>query len=341
MSEKSQQIMINISTLTILKIIGFFLLLWFLYIIKDILIILFVSILFATAFNPFVDWLNKKKIPRALGVLIIYFILLSILFTVIVLLIPPLSEQIRQISQTYPSLWQRFLDIFPGSTSPINSGENIQSFFESLRDIFANKSLSNIFTLFGSAFDGLISFILIFVLTFYFLVEEEAIKKAFHYITPPQYIPYLNNLITRIQDRMGKWLRGELILMIVVGCMTLIGLKILQVKYFLVLALIAAIFELIPYLGPILAAIPAIIIASVESLWKGIAVIILYWLIQQLENHIIVPKVMQKVIGLNPIIVILVILIGARLAGFIGIMVSVPAAAALSVIIKNIFGKET
>jgi len=344
MSENSQKnVTINISIASILRVIGFFLLLWFLYIIKDILVAIFVAMLLATALGPIVGSMQKRGIPRPLAVVVIYLVLLSVLGGIVALLIPPLTEQIQQAAKNFPMLWERFIQLFSSENVRVYSErlevkESIGNALESLQSMFG-QSASSVYSFASTIFGNIVSVILVFVLTFYFIIEEGAIKKGFRAFTPPKYQPYLNDLITRMQDRIGRWLRGMMILVLIVGGMTLVGLRILDVKYFLLLAIIAGMFELIPYLGPILAAIPAAFIAFADSPMKGLAVIILYWLIQQTENHFIVPKVMQRVIGLNPIVVIIVILIGARLAGFVGIVVAVPTAAALSVIIKDVFEK--
>lgn len=339
---KKQHVVVHISTFSIVKVLGFLILFWFLYFILDILVVILVATLLATAFNPMVNWMQMKKIPRPLGVILIYACLFALFFGTVALLIPPLTIEIQQITANFPILWERFSDLASGQGQyPLDSqiAESINKGLGSIENILSS-SATNAFGFIRNVFGNVISFILIFVLSFYFLVQEDAIKKAFRNFTPPKYKPYLNDLITRMQERVGQWLRGEIILVFVVGILSLIGLKILNVKYFMVLALLSGLLELIPYIGPVVAAIPAVFIAGGESLWKGVAVVILFWLIQQMENHIIVPKVMQKAIGLNPIIIILVILIGARVQGFIGVLIAVPSAAALSVLIKDIFEKD-
>lgn len=347
-NQAEKTITIRVSTGTILKIIGFILLLVFLYYVLDIIVVILVATLIATALNPLVNWFQSKKIPRPLGVIIIYICIAVLFFGIIALLIPPVTSEIQQIAANFPALWERFtaslaenrnLELEKQITESVNKG--LGSLQEVLR-----SSATDIFSFIKNIFGNVVSFILIFVLTFYFLVQEDAIKKAFRNFTPQKYQPYLNDLITRMQERVAQWLRGEIILIFVVGLLTLVGLKILGIKYFLVLALFAGVLEVVPYIGPVIAAIPAAFIALSESFWKGVAVIILFWLIQQMENHVIVPKVMQKVVGLNPIIIIIVILIGARLLGFVGILIAVPLSAALSVLAKDIFawkeiGKET
>ncbi|MBU4332000.1 AI-2E family transporter, partial [Patescibacteria group bacterium] len=138
-----------------------------------------------------------------------------------------------------------------------------------------------------------------------------------------------------MQKKIGSWLRGQVILMIIIGILSYIGLLILGVRYALLLALFAGLMEIIPYIGPIFGAVPAVFIALTQSPIKGLLVIVLYLIIQQLENNLIVPKIMKRAVGLNPIVVILVILIGGKIAGIVGALIAVPVATAFSVMLKD------
>lgn len=334
--ENKTDMYIHIPVLTILKILGVLIAIYFLYSIKDVVMVIFVATLLAMAFSPMVDWLSKKRIPRPLGIIIIYLILFIIFFGVIALIIPPLIEEVAQITQHFPALWEKFMQSFSSDGTNPQESEIIYAInqgLSSMKDALAS-STSNVFSMIRTVFGNIISFILILVLAFYFLVQEGAIRRAIKYLTPPEYHANVYSIISKMQDRIGRWLRGEMILVLVVGILILIGLKILNVKYFLVLALLAGIMEVIPYVGPFISAVPAVFIAFSDSIWKGLAVIVLYWIVQQMENHIIVPKVMQKAIGLNPIIIILAILIGAKLFGFLGVVIAVPTIAAGSVLVK-------
>lgn len=340
MSESNEQIVIfKVATTTLLKIVGIIIALWFIYLIRDILIIIFIAGLLASAFDPFVTFLQKRRIPRPLGIIILYLGVFSILTLLIALLIPPLSEQIGQIASNFPSYWEKISDYFIGLKAYSESQgilDNIKNALNSMENTFS-KSAGGIFIFVGNIFGNIISFILVLVLTFYFLVQEDAIKRGFRAMVPEKYHPYLVDLIGRMQQRLVQWLRGELLLGLIIGFMVLVGLKLLGIRYFLVLALIAGFFELIPYIGPVLGAIPGVFLAFMQSPLKGLAALILYWLIQQLENYLIVPKVMQRAISLNPIVIIIVILIGAKIAGFVGVLLAVPTAAAFSVLVKDIF----
>ena len=175
------------------------------------------------------------------------------------------------------------------------------------------------------------------VITFYMTVEEDGLKKFVRSIAPIEYQPYLVQKTNRIQIKMGGWLRGQLILMLIVGTLSFIGLTILGVPYALVLAVFAGLAEFVPFLGPIIAAVPAVFFAFSDSPWKAVGVIIFYTVLQQLENQVIVPKVMQKAVGLNPIVVITVMLVGAKVAGLMGILLAVPATTIAWIFIGDLF----
>ncbi|MEI6597353.1 MAG: AI-2E family transporter, partial [bacterium] len=181
----------------------------------------------------------------------------------------------------------------------------------------------------------LVAFILVFVLTFYMTVEEQATKRLVRSLVPLKHQPYLTNLMNRMQDKIGLWLRGQLILSLVIFVLVWIGLTILGVKYAVVLALLAGVMEIVPYLGPIISAIPAVFIAFTQYPMLAVGVLILYYLIQFAENHILVPQVMRRTVGLNPVITIVALLVGAKIAGILGIALAVPVTTAIGVAVGD------
>ena len=178
------------------------------------------------------------------------------------------------------------------------------------------------------------------VITFYMTIEEDGLKKFVRSIAPIEYQPYLVQKTNRIQVKMGGWLRGQLILMFIIGSLTYVGLLILDVPYALVLAIFAGLAEFVPFLGPLIAAVPAVFFSFSDSPWKAFGVVIFYIVLQQLENQVIVPKVMQKAVGLNPIVVIIVMLIGAKVAGLVGILLAVPATTIAWIFFADIFERK-
>lgn len=315
---------IDIPSLTILKIILILLALGFLYLVRDILLLLAVAIVIAAAINPIVDWLKKHGLPRLLGVIIVYLLILGILGFIITLVFPSLAFQIKQLGINLPIYLEKIglEDWWPRL--------NLEGIGEQIGQA-ASSVLATTINIFG----GLFSAIVILIISIYLVAQEEGIRKFITSITPRKHQAYVLDLVARIQKKMGRWLRGQLVLALIVGLLTFIGLSILQMPYALVLALIAGVLELLPYIGPILSAIPAIIIGFLQSPLSGLLVFILYVLIQQLENHLIVPQVMKRVLGLNPVVTIIAVLMGFKLAGILGAILAIPVAAAIAVFARD------
>lgn len=332
----------NISTFTIIKIILVFILFYFLFLIREILAILFVSLILASAVDPWVDWMESKKIPRGAGILIIYLTMFLVVGGVIGLIIPPIVEQTNDLIENFPRIFEKIVSAFSALKEySIKHGildeikNNFGTFSENIQG-----AAGGIFSTVSGIFGGIFTFFLVLVITFYMVVEENALKKIVWSIAPTQHQVYIMRLVNRMQRKVGLWLRGQLILSLIIFCLTYLALLILDVKYALVLALIAGLTEFVPYLGPILASIPAIFLSFTQAPTLAIFVAIVYYIIQLVENNIIVPKLMQKVVGLNPIVSIAVLMIGFKVAGVPGAILSIPVATAVNVLVKDLFEQK-
>lgn len=339
---KRETMHVDISSLTILKVVLVFLLLYFIYKISDILVILFVSLVLASAIDPWVDWFQKKKLPRVLGIVVIYFFVIGFVGVSIYLIIPPIISQINELSNNFPQYFERMISSFSSFKEYASSHGIAENIKQSLNAFSSNlqTAASGVFSTVSGIFGNIVSFLLILVITFYMAAEESAMKKIIRSIVPEQHQPYVMQLTNRMQQKIGLWLRGQLILSLILFSLTLVGLTILGVDYALVLAIISGLSEFVPYLGPIIAAIPAVFLAFTQSPMLAIFVLILYAVIQWVESNIIVPKIMQKVVGLNPIVSIVVLLVGFKLAGIIGAILSIPVATAVSVFINDLFERR-
>lgn len=325
--DTNRQVSIDISASTIVKILVVLLLVLFVNSIRDVLLLVFISLVLAAAIDPSITALERRGVPRGFGVAIIYIVLLAVVSLVIVLLIPVLIEQTQQFAKQVPSLYNQLFSAFQSvSDSAVVSGlqRALESFSQSLGNI-TSGFFSHVFGFFG----GLFAFFGVLVMTFYLTMEEKGMKKVALDMAPVRYRPYLTKLFNRIEERLGRWLRGQLLLGFIIFLLTLIGLWILRVDYLFVLALIAGISELVPAVGPFIGAIPAVLVAlsggalsghPIDAVW----VMLLYVVIQQLENHLIVPRVMASATGLNPVLVIIALLVGAKLAGLVGVILAVP-----------------
>jgi len=333
------QYRVNITVGSIFKAVIVIFLFYICYIIKDVLALLFVSLIFASAIDPWVDALYRYKIPRALSVFGIYLVAAVILAIVIVLIIPPIVQQFGAMSENFPS----YVDKVSSGYNFVKDFSSRYGFLEKIKDNLGsfnsnfNVAAESLFTTVSGIFGGIISFFIVLVITFYMAVEEDAMKKIVWSLAPPKDQAYVMQLINRMQRQVGYWLRGELILMFIVGFFTWIGLFFIpsMSEYALVLGLIAGVTEFVPYLGPILGSIPAIFLALTINPFVALLVLILYIIIQQVEGNILVPKIMERAVGLNPIISIAVLMAGLKLGGIVGGLLSIPVATAVSVAVKD------
>ncbi|MCU0678965.1 MAG: AI-2E family transporter [Planctomycetes bacterium] len=342
MEINKRPIYINITSMTIVKIILIGILFYFFYLVKDILAVLFISLILASAIDPWVDWMQKRKIPRAFGVVIIYLGLFIVVSSVIYLVIPPIIEQIRELSASFPQILEKIVTGFSALKDFSAQYGLLESVKENLGTISSNLqgAAGGVFSTVSGIFGGIFTFFLVLVITFYMVVEENAMKKIVWSVVPEEHQVRTMTLVNRMQKKVGLWLRGQLILSLIIFALVYIGLLILGVKYALVLALLAGLTEFVPYLGPVLGAIPAVFLSFTQSPMLALFVAVLFYVVQLTENNIIVPKLMQKVVGLNPIISIAVLMVGFQIAGIVGAILSIPVATATSVLVKDIFDNK-
>lgn len=328
---------IEISTGIIFKTILILLGLWFLYLVRDIIALLFISVIFVSAIDPVVDYLQGKKIPRSVSVLSIFLIIIVLVGVAFSFVIPPITRQAADLGQNYPVYSQKFTEFFGNiqrfitqSHINIDTGTILGNFGQEV----SNFS-KNIFSSTLGFFSGIISMIVVFSLTFYMTVEEDGIKKFISGIVPDQYRDYAERMTGRIKRKIGQWMLGQLALMFLVGFFSFFGLYLIDVPYALILAIFAGVMEIIPYIGPIVSAIPGVVLGFLVSPATGFLALGVYLLVQQLENHIIAPQVMKKAVGLSPITVILVLLIGAKIGGAMGAILAIPIGTAVSLFVKD------
>jgi len=332
----------TITTSTVIRIILLLTgaaLLWHL---RDLVLIVLTSIVIASAIEPASRTLVRYKIPRILSVIIVYLGFFGIFFVTIFFLLPPLFNETSSLFTSLPSYLKTIGapnalsgDIISNTQTVVNGfspGQISQDM-----DALVKGLSGNFFAAMSIMFGGVVSFILIVVFSFYFAISKEGIEDFLRVITPRKNEIYILDLWHRAKMKIGLWMQGQLLLGLLIGVMTYLGLSILGVKYALVLAVIAGIMELIPVFGPILSAVPAIAVAfSTSGLSFALIVGAMYVIIQQFENHLIYPLVVTKVVGVPPILVILALLIGFQLAGILGVLLAVPVAAAFQELFSDI-----
>jgi len=332
--------MISISFGTIAKTVLFLLFLFVLYLLRDLILVILVSIVVASAIEPVTKKLAIYRIPRVPTVVLIYLLVFGLFFVLLPFLLFPILGDLNELSSTLtqkigslPALFNSsVLGDWTGSLGTAFSFEDILSGLQSNFGSIPTGFVQLITLIFG----GFFRFILIVVISFYLAAQPNGIENFLRIITPVNREKYVVDLWKRSQRKIGSWLQGQLLLGLIIGVLVFLGLMILGVKYALVLALLAAVFELIPYFGPILSAVPAVLLGFSGSITLGVMTIGLYIIMQQFENHLIYPLVVKKIVGVPPLVVILAILIGAQLAGFLGIILAVPAAAVLMEIASDL-----
>lgn len=292
------------------------------YLIKDIFLVIVASIVIASALEPAAHWAKKRGIPRLPTILSVY-IILAILFAGLFyfLFLPLLGEVSGFISG-----FSGYADSF-STNSSIGSSLNISDLGEKLNTVLLSLSqgvISSATLLFG----GITSFVLIIILSFYLAVQDDGVGKFLRIVTPLNREKYILDLWNRSRQKIGFWMQGQMLMSVIIAVLAYLGLLLLGIPNALLLAVGAGLFEIIPLFGPILAAIPAVIIGfSAGGTSIALLVAGLFIIIQQFENQLIYPLVVKKVIGVPPMVSILALLIGAKLAGFLGMLISVPLAA--------------
>lgn len=301
---------------------------WFIVQTREIIVSIFLAYIIMAAVLPVVEYLRSKGFPKILAVLIPYFSIILAIFLLVLPLVPFVVTQIQSLINNFPRFIDMSAETFGFTINPKQVEGYINSELQTL-----GKSAVNVTT---KVFGGLFSTITIFVVSLYLLLYEDTFKKFIASLFHRDMREKAMDTLNQINFKLGAWLRGQIQLCVFIGLLSWIGLTVLGLPYALPLALLAGILEVVPTIGPIISSIPAIIIALTVSPTMAFTVTALYILIQALENQVLVPKVMQKAVGLNPVIVILGIMIGTKLMGIAGALLVIPFISFVIVLFKSL-----
>jgi predicted PurR-regulated permease PerM len=320
---------IEVSHKTIIFTIIVVLSLGLVYILRDLILELFSALLLMAILGPMVSKLSKFRIPRVISVLLTYILVVGVMAGIVSQIIPAVVDQTTSFVNALPDYLVKI-----GVTSSLSSGV--------LQSIISNigGAPGAIFQFTFSIVNNLIAILTVLVFAFYMLISRNRLEDQLGTFFGEEKKKELGNLIDTLEKKLGGWARGELILMLSIGVATYIGLRIIGIPYALPLAILGGIFEIIPFLGPILAAIPSILIGFGISPITGVGVTALTFLIHQLEGYVLVPKVMEKSVGVSPLVTLISLAVGARLAGVVGAIISVPVVITLQVLAKKYLVKE-
>ena len=313
---------VGVSYRTVVYTILTLLSLWILFVVRDVIFLLMAAFVVMAGLRPFVDRIEKFKIPRSIAIVLTYVILASVIALIATLIIPSLVSQFQKMLE---QLQEYILPLLPF----------LESSTGNLTDQIPKLS-QNVLKITTGVFSTVIGFFTFGIITFYMLVERRHFKTFLDNLIGRKAERKVSVIIVAIERKLGAWVIGQLALAVIVGVITYIGLTLLGVEFALSLSIIAGIFEIVPIIGPIISAIPAVLVALTMSPMMALLVAGLFFVVQQLENNIFVPIVMRRAVGIPPIVTILALAIGGKLAGVAGIMLAVPLVVAMQVIFQSL-----
>jgi len=342
----SRNIHIDLNTGTILRFFLIAVLLIAFYYISDVILVVMAAIVLASAMEPVIRRMKRHKVHRIISVVLLYVLIAAIIAGVLIFFLPMVINDISDFLNSLPTnislddVWSPIRDVGLsfGSASSSIAGHSLSvaEYVKGFQTLLVGTS-ANVLKTASIIFGGLLSLILIIVLSFYLSVQEEGVDEFLRIVTPVKHHDYIIDLWKRSQRKIGLWLQGQILLGIVVGVLVYLVLMVVGIPHALVLALLAGIFEIIPVFGPIISSVPAILVAFTENgVGTGFLLIGLYLIIYQFESQLFYPLVVKKVVGISPIVVILALVIGAKLAGVLGALIAVPLSAAFMEYVHDI-----
>lgn len=299
---------------------------------REALIVLFVAIIISSALDGIVSWLQRKRIPRILGTVFIFLAVLTVFALLLYAIVPTIIYELQNFLKNVSKIELPVIGQFDVS-QVVNLDKYINS-LESLVSVIFNGGGS--FLGFVTAvFGNLTMVVMVFVISFYLTINQYGVENFLRAILPITSEEHVVKIYLRVRKKLGFWFQGQIIIMLLVGAMTFFGLWVLGVKYALLIAIFAGLLGILPVVGPILAGIIAFATILPQSWVLALYSIIIFVVVQQIENHILVPLVMKKAVGISPVVVILSLLAGAQIAGFIGAILAVPVAVVFQEIILD------
>lgn len=307
-----------------------------LWILRDIALLVLTAIVIASAIEPGVVFFTKYRIHRVVAVTVMYIAVFGSLFGLVYFFLPPILTETQSFLSAAPQYLDT-LNLSPSLTGLTEtarstaSAEQSQSIFDTLFAFQAalGETSGGVVRIVSTFFGGIFALFLVIVLSFYFAVQSTGVEDFIRLVTPANHEKYATGLWVRAQKKIGQWMQGQLLLSLISGIITYLGLLILDVPYALLLAVLAAVMNLVPVFGSLIAGVFATIVAfSSGGLTLALIVAGLFVIINQFEGNLLYPLVVNKVVGIPPLLVILALLVGGSLAGFLGVVLSIPVAAA-------------
>ena len=322
---------------------------WLLYRFNQVIFTLFIAIVIGTVIRPAVAWLHQRGIPQTMGVILVYLLLLLLLIGFLLLLFPLLSEQGTTIATAMPDYYQNLRQWVVSHPNPFLASlreflpaalPKLSPVQQTEQELMASAGqVAGYVTLLAR---GIFTAIIILALAFYWTLEGPRIIRSFLLVIPQTQRESISELIAAMESKVGLYIVGQATLCTVIGLMALIAYLLMGLPNALVLALIAGVLEAVPMIGPLLGAVPAALVALSIAPDKLIWVIVATVVIQQLENSLLVPRIMKKAVGVNPFVTLLALFTFSTLFGLAGALMAIPMAAMIQLALNHfVFKQET
>jgi predicted PurR-regulated permease PerM len=314
---------------------------WALYLARGALLLVYVSVLLGIGFYPLIGLIERQRVlpigsrlPRWLAILVLYFFFVCVIAAILWMILPPFIQQLSDLWTRLPGMIDRAQDFLlaHGVIKQKLTAGQILSNAPGSPATAVTTVLSTLSTVVG----GVIGLVTIIILTFYLLVDAENIMAAYAHLFPIERRPAAMSAAREIAAKVSAWLNGHLMLAVLMGSASAIGLGAMGVPYFYVIAVIAAVGELIPIIGAIFAGIVATSIALTVSVKLAAAALIYFIILQQVESNVLVPKIMERQVGLSPVAVIVALLVGSEIHGIMGAILAIPTTVILKVIFEEL-----
>ena len=328
--EKNDKIQLEISWFSIWRVVFVFSIIALFYFTKDVFLAVLLSIVISSALDPFISFLERHKLPRVLGALFVLIFLILLVAILLYIIIPIALTELNVL-----------ITNLSNSDIPILGLEKMSEITSSFTDSISKlagmlfSGGTSLFDLISKFLGGIALTISVFVLSFYLSVDRNGVEKFLRAILPPSCEDEVLDVYFRTRLKIGEWLKGQIFLSLTIGVLVYIGLSLLGVKYSLVIAILAAVLELVPFVGPIVSGAIAVIVALSQSQIIAIYVLIFFVIIQKLEGSFLTPIFMKLTTGLNPAVILIAIIAGGQMAGVIGLILAVPGAVLIQEVINH------
>jgi predicted PurR-regulated permease PerM len=305
------------------------------WLLRDLALLVLTAIVIASAIEPGVAFFIKYRVPRFISALLVYVLVFGSVFSLLYFFFPPIIADAANFLSAAPGYLDTLNITTPFSnianaTNFIGGQQGTHSFVQtllSLQSVFSASS-GGVLQLFVTFFGGIFSLVLVIVLSFYFAFQDTGVDDFLRLIMPVAYEEYSVDLWKRSQKKIGLWMQGQILLSVIVGILVYLGLLIIGIPYALLISVFTAIAEIIPIFGSLIAGTVAVVVAySDGGVSLSLIVAGLYVVVNQFESNLIYPLIVKKIVGIPPLLVIVALIAGYTLAGFLGVLLSVPIAA--------------